>query len=153
MNAGSGSRAGGFTIIELMVVVAVLAILATLTAPSFSSIIALQRVKTGASDLYIALTIARSEAVKRNANVTITPNVAGWEAGWTITDALANVLESHGPISGVTIGTVPASIVYQSSGRISGAVAPNLTVTSAAISTTKRCVTSGLSGRPAVQPC
>lgn len=65
-------RPHGFSAIELMVVVAVVAILATVAAPSFTELIGKQRLKGAASVLYGDLQYARSEAVQRNTTVTVT---------------------------------------------------------------------------------
>jgi type IV fimbrial biogenesis protein FimT len=65
-------RAPGFTIIELMVAVAVLAVLAVIAAPSFTEYLAKRRVNGLASELVTDLQFARSEAVSRNENVRIT---------------------------------------------------------------------------------
>lgn len=72
--------------IELMVVVVIMAVLASLAAPSFRTFIISQRLKTASFDLYSSLLFARSEAVKRpNGTVQITPtDVTNWASGWTV---------------------------------------------------------------------
>lgn len=65
-------RHDGFSLIEAMVVVAVIAILATVAAPSYIELIGKQRLKGAASVLYGDLQYARSEAVQRNTPVTVT---------------------------------------------------------------------------------
>ena len=62
----------GFTIIELMVVVALAAILVTIAVPSFFDFLSKRRVEGVASELVTDLQYARSEAVARNQNVTLT---------------------------------------------------------------------------------
>lgn len=62
----------GFTLIELLVVVALVAIIAALAAPSFTSFLARKRLEGAASELATDLQYARSEAVQRNAAVTVT---------------------------------------------------------------------------------
>ena len=59
-----GRSATGFTLIELMVTIAIAAILATLAAPSFREYIVSQRIKNASFDLFTALTLARSEATQ-----------------------------------------------------------------------------------------
>ena len=64
--------ARGFTLVELMVVVAITAIVLSLAAPSFTSFLAKKRVESVMSELSTDLQYARSEAVSRNAAVRIT---------------------------------------------------------------------------------
>lgn len=141
----------GFTLIELMVTIGILGILVTLAAPSFTTIIANQRVKGAATDLYIALAKARSEALKLNADVTVAPKSVGhWEGGWKtsfvhLTNGLTTI-EDHSAITGVTVSG-PANAVYQGSGRVKGATAPSFDIVSAA-GNINRCVLVDLSGLP-----
>lgn len=141
----------GFTMLELMVVVAIIAILAALAAPSFNKLILDQRIKTMAADLNASLARARSEAVKRNTNVTLTPT-GTWQNGWTIADPnnAGTNIESHSGYTGLA-ATGPASVTYQSSGRIQGAAVPNINI-SAPAGSTFRCVAVDLSGHPYVKP-
>lgn len=146
------SRNTGFTLPELVVTVGIVSILAAIAAPSFSDLIASQRARTGASDLYLALAKARSEAIKRNANVTLSPKEGLWHKGWTIVGPAVTpgdpdvTLEEHNEISGAVI-TGPASVVYQSTGRVRGGTSPafgfSFTGTNAAA-----CVKVDLSGLP-----
>lgn len=107
-----------------MVVVTVLAVLASLVAPSFRNMILSNRVATAASALQVSLNLARSEAVRRGADarVTIAANGAAgqWDNGWTVfvdrtTDANGGVapvaddasvtrLEVVAPLDGVQFG-------------------------------------------------
>jgi len=75
----------GFTLVELMVAVAILGILVTLAAPSFNSFIDKYRVKRAADTISAFLINAKSEAVKRNTSVrvVITGSGATWCAGIT----------------------------------------------------------------------
>ena len=65
--------AKGFTLIELLVAVAILAILVSIGLPSFSEAVKNSKLSSAASCLSTALYSARSEAVKRSANVTVCP--------------------------------------------------------------------------------
>lgn len=60
-------RQNGFTLVELMVTVAVLAILSTIAYPSFQSTIRSNRVATTTNELIASLALARSEAIKKHA--------------------------------------------------------------------------------------
>lgn len=61
----------GFTLVELMVTVAVAAILVIIAVPSFRSIIASTQLRSAADDVYSAVNSARIEAIKRNATTQL----------------------------------------------------------------------------------
>ena len=77
MNATRRLSRAGFTIIELMVVVVLVAIVVALAVPSFRELIARNRLEGVASELVTDLQYARSEAVSRNGNVGLVTGVAG----------------------------------------------------------------------------
>lgn len=137
---------------ELLIVVAIIGILASLAAPSFSELIKSQRIKSMATDLNASLTLARSEAIKRNRNVTMSPTTAGyWQNGWQIADPdnAGSNIEVHAAFAGLT-ATGPDDVIYRSSGRIQGTTAPAFNI-SATGTTAQRCVSVDLSGRPYVK--
>lgn len=76
----SGSRtrrsAAGFTLLELMIGITVLAIGLGIAVPSFMDLIRQNRLTTQTNGLMGALAIARSEAVKRGTPVTVCPVAA-----------------------------------------------------------------------------
>ncbi|MDB5744619.1 MAG: type pilus biosis protein [Polaromonas sp.] len=76
----------GFTLIELMVVLALIAIIAALAAPDFQRTIARQQLNAAASDLLTSAMQARSEAIKNNRQVIVQPVSADsdWSKGWRI---------------------------------------------------------------------
>lgn len=142
----------GFTLIELMITVSIVAILASMAVPAFSELMASQRVKAAATNLYMALTKARSEAIKRNVSVTLSKKSGDWKDGWEIQDPAdtTKLIEEHGAVSGVTISAGAASVVYRSSGRVQGGTAPSFSI-SASNTTLARCVSVDLSGRAYVK--
>lgn len=73
-----------------MVVIAIVAILATLAAPSFNPLIERWRVRSASEDLTSTLYFARSEAIKRGGGVTIDAT-GGWNLGWKVTHTLNGV--------------------------------------------------------------
>jgi prepilin-type N-terminal cleavage/methylation domain-containing protein len=75
----------GFTLVELLVAIAILGILVTLAAPSFNSFIDKYRAKRAADTISAFLINTKSEAIKRNTTVRAVFNTAGatWCAGMT----------------------------------------------------------------------
>ncbi|HYC34856.1 MAG TPA: GspH/FimT family pseudopilin [Usitatibacter sp.] len=139
-------RMAGFTIAEVMVVVGIVAILAAIAAPNMAGMIRVQRIKTAAFDVFSSLVFARSEAIKRNVTVTITPTSGDWAKGWTITDANNTVLREQSGWENL-VATGPAAVAFSGTGRLSGA-ASQIALSATSVDASKyRCVTLDLSGR------
>lgn len=86
----------GFTAIELMVVVSIVAVLAALAGPSFTPLMERWRVRSATEDLASTLYFARSEAIKRGGGITIAAS-GGWNSGWKVThtqDSITTDLQS-----------------------------------------------------------
>jgi type IV fimbrial biogenesis protein FimT len=148
--AHSRRRDTGFTMTELVVTMAVAAILATVAIPSFNTLIANQRAKTYASELFATLVRTRSEAIERNANITLSPKTGGWNTGWQIFDPAGNLLEDRGNATGVIVTiSGPAAVTYRPSGRLQAGPAPTFQITTPSGSSANyQCVSVDLSGRP-----
>ena len=149
------SRNEGFTLIELMTTVAIVGLLTTAAVPQFASLIASKRSKAAATDLYLSLIQARSEAIKRNENVTLAPSGDNWQSGWRILDANNAVIDAHAAVGGITITSSLNSLVFQSSGRPQGTTTPTFLVAATNQASAPSCVSTSLSGRPYAKaaPC
>lgn len=69
----------GFTLIEMMVVVVLVAILAALAMPSFTTMIANQRVTSAAQELQTLFEFARAESVYKRTESTVTATGQKWQ--------------------------------------------------------------------------
>lgn len=84
--------AAGFTLVELLMVLAVTAILVTFAVPSFSAIMGSSKLTAASNALLSSMYLARSEAIKRNGRVVLCKTAdgvscataGGWEQGWIV---------------------------------------------------------------------
>lgn len=142
-------RAPGFTLIELMIAIAILAIFTVMASPIYNRIIANQRLRSGSTALYLALVKTRNEAIRRGDDVTLTSASGGWQNGWTMAYGTTNI-EVEGQQAGVSVTPSPSSlttVTYQSSGRIS-TTPPQFLFTSSVASAPNYCVSVSPSGLP-----
>jgi type IV fimbrial biogenesis protein FimT len=81
-------RSLGFSLIELLVVLAIAAVLLGIGVPNMQQYVVTSRLSGASNDLFTALNVARSEAVRRGVQVTLATNGAAgsrdWTTGWTM---------------------------------------------------------------------
>jgi type IV fimbrial biogenesis protein FimT len=76
------SKQSGFTLVELVIVIAILIILSSFAIPSYMNMIQDSMVRNAASSIQTGMQIARGEAVKRNASVQL--DLRGTNSAWTV---------------------------------------------------------------------
>jgi type IV fimbrial biogenesis protein FimT len=124
----------GFSLVELLIVLAIASILLTMAVPSFRTLIQNLQVTTAVNDLFAAINLARSEAIKRGTRVNLTTvdPEGNWENGWVVfidnnenlkPDAGDEIIFEHGPArGGITIkpnlnGSALKYLSYNGTGR------------------------------------
>lgn len=120
------SRNKGFTVVELAMTLIIVALLIVTGVPAFSGLIQDNRIVTETNLLVGSLNLARSEAIKRNTQVSIssasgTNNV--WESGWTVfTDADGDgILDDDGDANICEPG-IDADCVLQVQSALAGGI-------------------------------
>jgi type IV fimbrial biogenesis protein FimT len=134
----------GFTLIELLTAIMVLGVLFAMAIPSFREMTRSNRIAAGQNDLITALTLARSEALRRSTTVSVCASTTGttcvgvsggptnWTPGWiAFTDTATagtldgtddEILQKWGALTGDTQITGSASyLTYTTTGMLTAA--------------------------------
>jgi type IV fimbrial biogenesis protein FimT len=125
MAAMKTQRQSGFSLLEVLVTVAIVAILLGIGVPSFQNLMDTNRMAAAVNDMVSAMHAARAEAIKRRANITICASSdwntadpdcdasAHFGSGWIMfvdgvppvaanadIDGTDELLRAHGPLAG-----------------------------------------------------
>lgn len=158
-------RQRGFSLVELMVVIALISVVMAVAVPGIRDFMAGQRVKSAVLDFSAAAMFARGEAMKRGAQIFIkAPSSNNLAGGWCVVflDSAAecnlsipgdSVMRLQQPLPGVAIGwsTTAGPIGFNASGRLSGGQV-KLQFSEAGNGGYARCLTIDVSGSSTSKP-
>lgn len=168
VRSGLSRTLSGFTLVELMVTIAVMAVLLAVAAPVFNDATLGGKLSSYANNFVASAHLARSEAIKRNAAVTLCVStngtscaldcppdpICGWEQGWIVRAADGTVIQRQQALPTglkVTEAGGAASLGFQSTG-VGMTSAATLTVCRATptVGSQERVVSISATGRPTV---
>ena len=166
---GYAAQQRGFSLIEALTVVTILAVLASVAIPNLTAMVKNSKLRGVATDLFGDMLTARSEAVKRNCEVDVTPDAtAGWAGGWTVSSVACTAPGATASVAATQVAAHPAlasdikvgvlvngaagtasTVKYNSSGRISSGIQTVVFYESTS-GTWARCLAVDTSGVPRI---
>jgi type IV fimbrial biogenesis protein FimT len=117
----SKSLQRGFTLIELVIAIVLVAVLVSLAVPSFQIMLANAQIRTATQAMYDGLQLARVEAIRRNERVVF---AKGAGSDWTVTVEGGAVVQTRSSSEGTrqaTVAVTPAGatqVTFDSLGRV-----------------------------------
>ena len=137
---GLNARGGGFTLIELMIVLVILGVILAVAVPGFSQLGLSTKLKSYANQMVSSVYLARGESIKRNAPMTLCVSTDGlacegsgaWEDGWIVLDPNDLVLQYQQEVANgfkmACTGTCPGSSSHTLTFEPSGLVGTQTTI-------------------------
>ena len=150
----------GFTLIEVMVTITVMAILLMIAVPSFLDVTLGSKLGAFANNFAASAHLARSEAIKRNAVVTLCVSSngtscaeGGWDQGWIVRAINGTVIYRQQALPTGFKGTESmgaTSVAFQPSGVNATTVALTICRATPSVGSQERVVTITATARPVV---
>ena len=110
-------KGNGFTLVELMIVIAVMGIMTAIAIPSYQTFMAQRRLNGAAREVMSDLMAARMKAIKVNRDVRVDFSTGGGSQ-YTIdvgdAEAVTKNVQNH--YSGVTVQSTVTSVIFKSTG-------------------------------------
>lgn len=133
----------GFTLIETMTSVAIIAVLAASAMPTYSSFLRNSEIRSATDSIAYGLRVARKEAIKRNAVVSFTIAAEGGSPTWAVKQASddsaiqsSSAQEIGAHIKVVAKPTEAASVAFSPLGMVMADTAEGATIQQLAIAST-----------------
>ena len=162
--SGPYNESRGFTLVELMIVLVIVAVIVMIAAPSFSTLIQRTKLKAYANEWVASVYLARSEAIKRNAVMTLCTSTDGatctgggnWEQGWLVMDPNDTVIKYQQPLEpGIVLFEMSSigfnTMAFQPSGVASDSAVLKLCQQEAASGVEAKILTVSMTGRPRIE--
>jgi len=174
INANKPSRQNtrGFTLVEMLVTVLLLSLLMSMAVPSFREATLSSQLTSFANDFVASTVLSRSEAIKRNSQVTLCATTCatsattctcatsgGWEQGWVVLadidldGSIDDVVSRHAALKTglkMTDASNTRSMTFEPSGVGSTQVTMTLCRNSPSAGTNERVITVSATGRASV---
>ena len=146
-------KQSGLSLVELMVTLAIAAVLLTYAIPNMREFLLRQTLHTKANDMLVDFVFARAEAINRGEPIKITANT-NWKSGWEITDKDGIVLRKSNDVEvNVTFEdnvTETTAIVFKPTGTLNASTARIINLKNDEVSHVK-ILTVALSGNSSVK--
>lgn len=101
----------GFTLIELMVVITIIAVLAAWASPSFFTMKENYELRSAVNEISMAIANSRAEAIRRQEFIEVQPVSGSWSNGWVAITTSDNATFSQG-------SALPSSVVVTGSQKV-----------------------------------